>query len=579
MKHICHAILLLAAAALAYSCDSERSARLLATADSLLIHKPYEARAMLVADSEAICSGGKAARMGYALARTEANDKCFAIHTSDSAMLEAAEYYNRRDDALAATRAWYLLGRVYCDMRFYSSALSAFENAAKAKAAGNPRIAHYQSLAYTWTASIYEEKELYGKALHYNIKAYELAKRSGDASTAVYSLRDIGRDYSSMNKNRVAIRYYLRAASLAKKQADKYLYNMVMEELAAIYLEEGMTKEAKDALSTPFDGKQDIDLSTHYFTWATYYDSLGIADSAIHYTNLGIKHSDEDIACDAIRDLATIYKKKKDYKTSSELYEKYIFKSDSLGDGKIAENKDFIYNIEQNIVSERKNAELVSQRNRLYILIAAAFIIVAATVFAAIRIYNRREKTFRLRRERAEQDSAMQHEKDKAIILHNAEKIRQLEKELEVADTKISEIKKQLISSEMEMLSRQNETMLSEQKHNDLLIKDFKRSDIYQFYHNQTSMPGNNDFRMLQDALDKTYNRFTFRLKELYPAMRFEELYVCCLVKAGLDPKRIRIILGHDSASYISMLKVRLYKKIFNMKVSVAEFDAFIRKF
>lgn len=579
MRHLAAVILIFVLAAAVSSCGRERARGLLAAADSLLAGCPDSARAVLVRDSSLICRAGRAERMWYALARTEADDKCYVAHTSDSAMRAAAAYYAGGGEPLPEARAWYLLGRVCCDMRLYGFALSAFDNALEVAAGGDTAVCRYQARACTWAAFVYEEKKLYGKALHYDKKAYQYAKKSGARSLEVYSLRDVGRDYNGLKENAMAIKYYRRAASLAKILKDSYLYNMVQEELAAVYLEEGMTDEAYKALSAPFRSVGESDLSTHYFIWATYYDSLGVYDSAVYYTNKGIMYGSRGNACEAVLDLARIYGKKGEYKKSYECYERYLCCSDSLAKDNAVEYEDFIGNIERKVVAEQKNAELAEIRNRLFLLIAAVFFIVAAGVFAAVRFYNKRRLLFMLRRERAERNWGRRHERDRAVILGNMERIKQLEHEIALSDVKLSEVRKQLIDAEMDMLSKQNENLLSEQRHKELLVKDFERSEIYRLYHCQAFIPDNSHFRSLQDALDDTYDRFTLRLKELCPPMRFEELYVCCLVKAGVDAKRIRVILGRDNASYVSMMKVRLYKKFFGQKASVADFDNFIRKF
>lgn len=579
MRHLALAISFLVLVSAVSSCGGERARGLLAFADSLLEDCPDSARAVLVRDSSLICRAGRAGRMWYALSRTEADDKCYVTHTSDSAILAAASYYSGRGEPLPEARAWYLLGRVYCDMRFYGSALSAFDNALKVAAGGDTAVCRYQSRACTWAAFVYEEKKLYGKALYYDKKAYRYAKKSGMPSSEVYSLRDIGRDYNGLKENAMAIKYYCRAASLAKNIKDSYLYNMVQEELAAVYLEEGMTDEAYKALSAPFRSTLESDLSTHYFIWATYYDSLGIYDSAVYYTDMGIKYGSRRSVCEAVLDLARIYGEKGDYKKSYECYERYLCCSDSLAKDNAVEYEDFIDNIERKIIVERRNTELAETCNRLRLLIAAVFFSVVVCAFAAVRFYNKRKRMFMLRRERVERNWGRRHEHDQTVILSNIERIKQLEHEIALSDVRLSEVRKQLIGAEMDMLSKQNENLLSEQRHKELLVKDFERSEIYRLYHCQAFIPDNNHFQSLQDALDDTYDRFTFRLKELYPPMRFEELYVCCLVKAGVDAKRIRVILGRDNASYVSMVKVRLYKKFFGQKVSVAEFDNFIRKF
>ena len=74
------------------------------------------------------------------------------------------------------------------------------------------------------------------------------------------------------------------------------------------------------------------------------------------------------------------------------------------------------------------------------------------------------------------------------------------------------------------------------------------------------------------------YDGFTFRLKDLYPNISDLELWICCMVKAGLTAKEICNISAYSFSS-LSMAKSRLYAKMLNRKGSAKAFDAFIAEF
>ena len=153
---------------------------------------------------------------------------------------------------------------------------------------GDQAVCRCKAHACTWTSDIYEEKKLYDKSLHYNKLSYEYAKKSDVPSIEVYSLRDIGRSYSYLKRNNIAIPYYIKAAEKAKAIGDANLYNMVFGELAAIYIEENRLAEAYKVLSLPFICKTQQDLSAHYFTLSVYHDSVSNLDSAIYYNKLDV---------------------------------------------------------------------------------------------------------------------------------------------------------------------------------------------------------------------------------------------------------------------------------------------------
>lgn len=209
--------------------DDGRAEGVLRLADSLVEERADSSLAMLRRDSALFSRAGRAVRMAYTLTKTEAEDKLYISHTSDSAMLPVTKYFSAHGSPLQRVRSCYVLGRIYCDLRLYGHALSAFEKALAVDGGCDPAISRYKARAATWAGFVYEERGLYGNVLEYNKLSYEYAKKADVPSVEVYSLRDIGRSCSNLKRNGVAIPYYKRAAMKAKALNDIYLYNMVME--------------------------------------------------------------------------------------------------------------------------------------------------------------------------------------------------------------------------------------------------------------------------------------------------------------------------------------------------------------
>ena len=571
--------ILVAALSVLSSCRSDgRAEGVLRLADSLMEQRPDSSLALLRRDSLLFAGASKAVRMAYVVSRTEAEDKLYMPHRSDSAVLRAAQYFSSRGPELQRVRSWYLLGRVYCDMLLYGHALSAFDKALDGEATADSSVCRYKARACTWAGAVYEEKELHADALRYNKQAYEYARRADVPSVEIYALRDIGRSYSDMNKNKEAIPYYKRAANIAKSMNDAYLYNMVMEELASIYMEEDMLDEAYRALSAPFSSSLSIDLASHYFIWATYYEYKGISDSVIAYNKRGMLYGDVESNKIISLNLARLYDKLGFPKESMKYYESYLMYDDSLTSKKRIEYDDFVGFVEKNLDFERENTRLAEDRNKLAISVLALVIFIAISAHFAMRFYYKRKKLYEDQQERANRYWKDRQNLYMSNIRDNEKRIILLENELESAGKELTEMHKKLIKVEMDLLDKQNESIILEQRHKDLLIMDLESSDIYRKYHKYTNLFSNDDLRKLKEALNVAYDRFTLRLEELYPPIRYDELYICCLVKIKLSSKAICTIMG-CRANNLSMTKIRLYKKIFKKKGSVFDFDDFIRHF
>ena len=562
-----------------FSCrDGGRAEGILRTADSLMEEHPDSALAILKRDSLEICRSGKDFRLWYALSRTEADDKCYIQHVSDSAIRIAAGCYDSYGSALQRVRADYLLGRVYCDMHLYGHALTSFNKAIAVDAENDSVINRYKARAATWAGYVYEVEGLHKDALRYNKLAYGYAKKAGAQVTEIYSLRDIGRSYRDLKRNDIAIPYYQQAAKKAKTIDDANLYNMVMEELAGIYIEEGRLDEAYAALNTKFLATTDKDIASHYYIWAMYFEKIGQLDSAVAYDKRGMKYSEISIKRDVSLDLARLLTKQGKRDEAMEYYEKYSVYSDSVKASELKETSDMLSQVEKSIDVERKNAALASSQLRLAAVMSILVVVVVIASVALLGMYLKRKRKQREQLERVRRYRLERSMKEKQRAQQNKERIALLENELTASNQTLSELRQELIRNEAEMLKYKDALTAFEQKHGELLVADLADTDVYKLYHDPVAKPTSADYHMLVEALNKAYGDFTLRLKEFYPDIRSNEMWICCMVKAGLTSKEICNISSYSYSS-IGMAKVRLYGKMLGKKGSSRDFDAFIRDF
>ena len=562
-----------------FSCrDGGRAEGILRTADSLMEEHPDSALAILKHDSLEICRSGKDFRLWYALSRTEADDKCYILHVSDSAIRIAAGCYDSYGSALQRVRADYLLGRVYCDMHLYGHALTSFNKAIAVDAENDSVINRYKARAATWAGYVYEVEGLHKDALRYNKLAYGYAKKAGAQVTEIYSLRDIGRSYRDLNRNDIAIPYYQQAAKKAKTIDDANLYNMVMEELAGIYIEEGRLDEAYAALNTKFLATTDKDIASHYYIWAMYFEKIGQLDSAVAYDKRGMKYSEISIKRDVSLDLARLLMKQGKRDEAMEYYEKYSVYSDSVEASELKETSDMLSQVEKSIDVERKNAALASSQLRLAAVMSILVVVVVIASVALLGMYLKRKRKQREQLERVRRYRLERSMKEKQRAQQNKERIALLENELTASNQTLSELRQELIRNEAEMLKYKDALTAFEQKHGELLVADLADTDVYKLYHDPVAKPTSADYHMLVEALNKAYSDFTLRLKEFYPDIRSNEMWICCMVKAGLTSKEICNISSYSYSS-IGMAKVRLYGKMLGKKGSSRDFDTFIRDF
>lgn len=562
----------------ALSCRDDGSQEaLLRTADSLLESHPDSALALLRRDSSQFSRSGKSVRMWYVLSRTEAEDKCYVTHVSDSAIRAAAEYYDASGSGRRRVRAHYLLGRVYCDMHLSGHTLVSFDKALAVEGAVDPVISRYKALAATWAGDIYEEKRLDRDALHYNLLSYGYARKADVPSIALYSLRDIGRSYFRLKQSERAISYYRQAADRAKALHNADLYNMVMEELAAVYLKAGRSAEAYQALQPPFLGTEDQDISAHYFIWANYFKRIGRLDSALVNYRRGMSYCDIPLKKEASLEQARILAMLGRRADAIGYYEKYAAYTDSVDSTNRRETSDLLAQVERNLDIEHQNTVLAESKARLTVLLSVAVFVVAFTVFFLVRYYVNMRR--RVRRQQARiGDYLRRHRESEELRRRNEARIAELESELSSSNERLTSVRRSLMRTEAAMLAGQNEQMRFRERHRELLVADLSETEVYRLYHDGVSVPSPSDYHRLEEALNRAYDNFTVRLRDLYPAVTENELWICCMVKAGLSPKEICRISAYQFNS-LSMAKTRLYARIFHKKGGSKDLDLFIRDF
>lgn len=536
------------------------------------------AMSLLRRDSVVFLRATQQLRMAYILSKTEAEDKLYITHRSDSAMQLAVKYFDRHGTALQRTRAWYLLGRVYCDMLLYGNALTAFDAALAVQPDDDSTVCRYKARACSWAGYVYEEKNLHKDALRYNKMAYAYARKADVPTVLVYSLRDIGRSYCYLNEFKIGIQYYRKSAITAKSINAKDLYEMVMYELAGVYTDAGMSEEAHDALCLSFSPVVYEALASYYFIWADYYRLKGMPDSAIVYNKKGMTYGLKRKNKKAALDVARLYAKTGNKDEAIRFYETYSAYVDFVDNAETVQYGNILSRMEQMFDVERQNVVLADTKLRLTVFLYIVILVVFVAAVLTVRYLNKRKAAYRKRQESIDQYWCRLRNKDLQTIQANEKRIAELEKELSSSTETLTEIRKKLIETEVDMLGKQNEQILSEQRHKDMLVNELEASEIYKRFHTPGVRHDSSDYLQLKDALNTAYNRFTHRLEELYPEIRYEELYICCLVKIKLASKEICSIMDYK-ANKVGMTKTRLYQKIFKVKGSVADFDNFIRNF
>lgn len=205
----------------------------LSKANALMTNHPDSALAILESIQEPQ-KMEKADRALYALLLTQAHDKNDIIHTNDSLIQTAVNFYTDRSNAYRKAQAYYYLGCVYEDMNNTPLSLQALLKADEAlsKQYENDRLA---LLIKSFLASQYKEQKFYDKAMKAGRESYNNGIYRNDSADILLPLAHIGSIFLLQYENDSALHYYNKALELAEIQSDSSWIAYFSNEVSKVY--------------------------------------------------------------------------------------------------------------------------------------------------------------------------------------------------------------------------------------------------------------------------------------------------------------------------------------------------------
>lgn len=545
----------------------------LCEADCLVEDAPEKALSLLRKDSATICGQGKAGVMGFWLLKTHAEDKLYITHLSDSIMQEVVDYYDGHGVPAQRAQAYYVLGRVYCDMRLSGSAISAFKEAIETQGEDSATYL-YKCKSASWLGTLYGNKRLWKGALEAKKEAYGYAKKAGRIPPVVYALRDIGRIHDYLGQAKLAIPYYRKASATALKARNAYLHNMVEEELAGVYIANGMMGEARRSLSTPVSEGADVaaDIAARYYIWGFFYERNSMPDSALYFYKISLPYGDMRFKHEVYADIASLYLRMGNYKASANYSALYEATADSLKRMEMAEDENLLDYVEESLSANKEKMEVMRQRTKLAIIVAILVLILVPLGAYTLYAFRKRKIERQLQHERLKAYRGKVNDSRKK----DKEELNALRERLNNSSHALTDMQRELLQTTERLFAKEEEVQALRKRQQELKITELQRSECYGKFHDDKFLPALKDFVELQQVLDDTYDNFTSKLKELIPAIREDEMWVCCMIKMGMTPVRMCKVLS-CKPNYLSMMRKRLYKKIFHQEGSATKLDAFVK--
>ena len=537
----------------------------------------------------------------YSLLLTEAEDKTYVTHTTDSLISIAADYYEKTDDLGRKAKAWYYKGRINQDLghplkaqEYYLKALRDEEKIEDHALLG--RIHNHIGMLYAY-------QKVYEKALPFQKKAVENFHLLSDSTGQVFALRDLGRTFLMLGHQDSAIICNQKAIALMRKRIIPSVYT----ELAGFYIDRQRLEEAHGLLRTSLQNVAKPQAKYPvYLVLGELYKKSGQIDSARFYLQACINSAPlPETRAGGLFHLKEIALEKGQWEQAALLSKQYELLKDSIEQGKNAESirnvqAFYSYNeIEQDLWEARLYA---SKQKSFYSLLITACLFLL-TVALLRFIHYRRERKSLLQRLKANEEQIQRNEqtlknisdvkdslqneiqiyktkerqlskeKDEQLKRTNEEirqKIMQLEK---LSHTK-DELEKNLLTlrSENSNLKKREQAREEERKK----IEESERLQNERLYDKFRSPAGweptDTDWHKLFISVDKLYPKMVTTLQKS-TSLNESERKICYLSKIGVKPGAIEILLSKGN---VSVYRKRLYEKLTKKEGAAKDFDKYI---
>lgn len=487
----------------------------------------------------------------YCLLLTQAQDLNYITHTSDSLIKIAATYFEKSNDKQHSMLAYYYLGRVNSDLQ---DALQAQEYYLRALEIGEDSK-NYTLLIkiYNNLGTLYAYQDINDMALPMYKKVLSYLELEPDSVKTAFTLRNIARIYSLIQKSDSSIIYYKRAISYSaiKNKAS------ILIDLGNLYLSLKDYKKAYQCIekAEPLINNEKT-LYPIYLSKGELYIATNQLDSAKFYLNHCTKSSNIYTRAGSLYQLAQIAQKEKNINDLIKYSNLYEQTRDSIVNSSHFENirlTQSMFNYQRIDKEKNKYEKEATQR----MILIYQVIIIFSIIFILSFIFFKKEQN---RKKRLADLREEQYKRSQQYIEDNEKQISQLTEMLRSKQEEMGEVEKQLYEARKLMLEMENRQIFEKQGTFLLLEKDFHNSSLYIRIHREDDIQlGPSEWEELHQLIDATYSDFTNRLIKLYPQISIEEIHICYLIKMQLSIKKIAFIM-HITSSGVSQCRRRLYK-------------------
>ena len=477
----------------------------------------------------------------WCLLTTQAADKSYQKHTSDSLIQVAVRYFSRQHDPDRLATALYTQGRVEKELGENEEAAQSFVKSVNL------------AYAHAYLGRVYGLREEWDKAIDAYTHSIAISEKIFSVSTLSLGLNELSAIYSRVNKYQEAFDCQQRVLDLPDSPS--------LNKRAVTFLNIG------DLLR----------LMGNYDLAVTYLEKA--QETTNPYTKRGI------FQC-----FSYLYEEKQDYKTYAKYINLFLQYNDSIQE---IEQREAIIEVEQKynnekLLNEKQRLELKQTKYLLYLLIGCTIFFL--TIFVFLCIYARKQRIISSLLKNLNKIKGEIEEKEHQLVQYQQEIVALSQQQSDYEDLQQS---KQQTETEMEKLAQQVEK-LKDQKIQILLRLNRKEVEMNHMKNQleqikntpdlltriaKTKKIDETEWSELIAQMDATYLQFTKRLQAAYPQLQKTDIRYCILWKLRYTKKSIIELMDISEDNYFKRhqrIRVRIDN---NKKWEKGELEQFIQHF
>ena len=528
-------------------------------------------------------------RARWCLLMTQAIDKTYRTHTSDSLIRFAVNYYEKVNDLSKLPTAFYTLGRVQRDLNDNEHAVNSFLKALDlAKGSDDYKL---QYLAASQLGHVYAYTHFVDEALNAYQQALCFAEQGNDSISLSYVNSFLGRVYGLQKDWNRSIELYQKAISIAQQTSYIPALRLGLNELAAIYKCCEKYQEAADCLeqliSLGDDPLSGMEGAAVYLNLGDLYRLSENYDSAIPYLEKALQTKNLYTKRSAYQCFSYAYAQQGNYKKAVEYNNLYWKCNDSI---QKVENRKAVIAVEakykhEKLLTEKQQLELKQSK---LIFWGSSLLLVAIIIILLVYMDKKRitirlfEQLHAIRSQIAENKRtiASYQEQIDSLSLRQSDydDLQQEKASLEQEVSNLLEQNEKLNSQKSQILVRLNQKDEEIKQYEEIIKQRENTPDIFTRI-KQTHTIEEKEWPELIARTDALHQQFFERLRKAFPQLTETDLQLCCLMRLGYDKKEQKSLLKITDDS-LEKRKQRLKRRLDpNKKWEKGELEQFIHHF